>query len=111
MANFTRDTNFTHPFAFRSYFYQGALDIFNCIKVQVSNCVFAHNGPATIIKTDQYRGHSGGLSVGYNYQQRSSSTLEVTLSDNWFCNNTATGLASSERTTTEVLDHAVSIHR
>ena len=80
------------------------MDIFNCIKVEVSSCLFAHNGPAAIIKDQAYRGHAGGLSVGYDFQRMLSTSPEAVLSDNTFCNNTAIGLPSSERTTTQVLD-------
>ena len=48
------------------YFFQGALDLYNCDFVQVKNCVFEHNGPTSVIKPEQYRGHSGGLSVGFH---------------------------------------------
>ena len=48
------------------YFFQGALDLYNCAYIQVFNCSFEHNGPTSIIKQDEYRGHAGGLSIGYN---------------------------------------------
>ena len=48
------------------YFFQGALDLYNCDFLKVSECIFEHNGPTSVIKEDQYRGHAGGLSVGYH---------------------------------------------
>ena len=52
--------------AIHRYFFQGALDLYNCDFITVKNCVFEHNGPTSVIKEEQYRGHAGGLSVGYH---------------------------------------------
>ena len=41
------------------------MDIYNCASVTVINSVFEHNGPASIVKQEPFRGHSGGLSIGY----------------------------------------------
>ena len=53
------------PF-FVSEFSQGAIDIYNCLQVVIQNCNFNNNGPADVIKQEQYRGHSAGLSIGKN---------------------------------------------
>ncbi len=47
-----------------SNFYLGAVDIFNSPTVYVTNNVFAYNGPADILKSQSFRGHSSALSIG-----------------------------------------------
>ena len=33
-------------------FIQGALDIYNCLSVNITYCVFEHNGPAAVVKPE-----------------------------------------------------------
>ena len=47
-----------------SGFIQGALDIYNCPTVIVRTSMFSGNGFATTVKSQSYRGHAGGISIG-----------------------------------------------
>lgn len=37
-----------------------------CFHINITSCIFQHNGPVAAIKLQQYRGHSGGISIGYD---------------------------------------------
>lgn len=70
------------------YFFQGAVDIYNCIFVTVTNCTFRDNGPVAIVKTEPHRGHSGGLSIAWSildYESNHTTVVERCL----FVNNTS----------------------
>ena len=73
------------------WFAQGAVDIFQCFTVQISDCLFEHNGPVAIARNYSYRGHSGGVSVGLDCGDNCSSPNEVglSISNCRFHNNTS----------------------
>ena len=48
----------------RSNFVQGAVDIYASPNVFVRRSTFSGNGFATVFKSELYRGHAGGLSIG-----------------------------------------------
>ena len=85
------------------YFAQGALDIYNCHTALISDCTFEHNGPVSVIKSEQYRGHAGGLSVGYHREGMLSSRPQLRVERCTFRNNTSDPLASIQQTTTQLL--------
>ena len=63
------------------WFSRGALDIYQCFIVNVTNCVFEDNGFVGVTKFGyQYRGHAGGLSVG-----KYTSSVDWVLSCNILC--------------------------
>ena len=63
------------------------MDIYNCGYPTVTNCTFAHNGPTYIIKRQRYRGHSGGLSIGYNLDAVVGYNPQVLVANSSFINN------------------------
>ena len=86
------------------YFNQGAVDIFNCHNVEIMYSRFAHNGPVRVLKLEAYRGHSGGLSVAYNWNEVNVTTQpNVTVSSCQFYNNSASGPSSSVQQSTSTL--------
>lgn len=86
------------------YFTQGAVDIYNCHCVEVIYSMFAHNGPVQVLKRQAYRGHSGGLSVAYNWKNVSVTMQPiVTVSNCQFYNNSASGPSSSIQQSTSTL--------
>ena len=72
-----------------SYFTEGAVDIYNCGYPTITNCLFQHNGPASVIKQQPYRGHSGGLSIGLSLSHSLGFTPQVQLSNCRFISNSA----------------------
>lgn len=60
-----------------SDFTLGAVDVYNCIKVEVQRCIFENNGPADVIKAEMYRGHSAALSIGENPADWHRFTAEI----------------------------------
>ena len=72
---------------FFSFFDQGAVDIYNCAHSRVELCDFMHNGPTNVTKSQIYLGHSGGLSIGFNYESQISFNPYVHLSNCTFINN------------------------
>ena len=89
------------------YFTQGALDIYNCQTAQIINCTFEHNGPVSVNKFEQYRGHAGGLSVGYHHNTTLSTRPQLRVERCTFRNNTSNPLASIQRSTTQILQQGV----
>ena len=87
-----------------SYFLQGAVDIYNCGYPTITNCTFQNNGPTYIIKTQRYRGHSGGLSVGYNYDSVIGYNPLVLVSNSTFINNS---VMTRLTTDTQVLQNRI----
>ena len=86
-----------------SSFYQGALDFYDCANVTVSNCTFVNNGPVTVVKGDPYRGHAGGLSLGYYYITSASPVARV--SGCVFTNNTSVPPSYDQQTTSQLLQY------
>lgn len=64
------------------------------------NSTFEHNGPTSIIKQDQYRGHAGGLSVGYNDIPTSPVAI---ISGCLFRNNTSDPTSDLVQTTSDLV--------
>lgn len=87
----------------RSLFYQGALDLYDCANVTVSNCTFSDNGPVTVVKSNPYRGHAGGLSLGYYYVTSAPPVAMVTGCV--FTNNTSTPPSYDQQTTSQLLQY------
>ena len=58
----------THPRHACRYFSEGALDLYNCPTVLVSESQLLHNGPFTSGNLLEYRGDSAGLSVGEQHK-------------------------------------------
>lgn len=50
-------------FSYR-YFDQGAIDIYNCPMVAITNSQFSHNRATTIVKPYRFQGQSAALSIG-----------------------------------------------
>ena len=78
------------------------MDLYNCDSIQVTNSVFEHNGPTSIIKQDQYRGHAGGLSLGYNKIPVSPGPVAV-VSGCVFRNNTSDPTSDLVQTTSDLV--------
>lgn len=60
--------------------------------VEVFNCIFEHNGPVYTLRSNQYRGHAAGLSVGYddeNVQNLPTQMGRVIVKNCTFRNNTS----------------------
>lgn len=49
-----------------SWFSQGAVDIYQCYSIEISHSDFQHNGPVFVPRNDTYRGHAGGVSIGFS---------------------------------------------
>ena len=65
---------------------------------------FAHNGPVRVLKLEAYRGHSGGLSVAYNWNVVNITMQPtVTISNCQFFNNSASGPSSNIQQSTSTL--------
>ena len=95
-----RIPRFCCSFNISRYFFQGALDLYNCYSVRVRGCVFESNGPTSVIKEDQYRGHAGGLSVGYH----DIPTAPVAVISNCvFRNNTSDPTSDLVQTTSDLV--------
>ncbi len=88
------------------YFFQGAVDLYNCDNVVVSNCTFEHNGPASVIKREEFRGHAGGLSLGYFHSRNVSSPIAKVTSC-VFHNNTSDPLANIVQSTSQLFQDFV----
>lgn len=70
------------------YFTEAALDIFNCHRVVVSNCVFEHN-TGTGRDYTSYRGNSGAVAFGFNNLPAHFITPKMKVDNCTFYNNTA----------------------
>ncbi len=71
------------------YFYQGAVDVYRSVMVYIGNCTFEHNGPVLVLKPQQYRGHSAGLSIGTKEESTNNSGIHFMVTDCTFRNNTS----------------------
>ena len=89
------------------YFTQGALDIYNCQTALITDCTFEHNGPVSVNKSERYRGHAGGLSVGYHREGMLSSRPQLRVERCTFRNNTSDPLANIQQSTTQLLQQGV----
>ncbi len=77
------------PHIVRRYFYQGAVDVYRSSLVYIGNCTFEHNGPVPVVKPQQYRGHSAGLSIGTKEESTNNSRIHFMVTDCTFRNNTS----------------------
>ncbi len=57
--------------------------------VYIGNCTFEHNGPVLVVKPQQYRGHSAGLSIGTREESTNNSGVHFMVADCTFLNNTS----------------------
>ena len=87
------------------HFFQGALDLYNCNFIRVTDSVFEHNGPTSIIKQDQHRGHAGGLSIGYDDIPVPPGPVAV-VSGCVFLNNTSNATSHVIQTTSDLAQFA-----
>lgn len=78
------------------------MDLYNCDFVEVRNSTFEHNGPTSIIKQDQYRGHAGGLSIGYDNIAVSPGPVALVLGC-VFRNNTSDPTSDLIQTTADLV--------
>jgi hypothetical protein len=76
-----------HTSTFR-FFSEAVFDIFNCQRVNISDCVFEHNRGSGR-STASNRGNTGCLSIGYHHVNSSFKNLIVEITDSLFVNNTA----------------------
>lgn len=68
------------------------------------NCTFEDNGPVVITKYFLVRGHSGGLSMGFLFQQPENRTeLTAVIQDCVFRNNTVRASVSGRQSTSQLL--------
>ena len=82
------------------------MDVYDSPFVTVIDSTFEHNGPVTVIKNQSYRGHSGGLSVGYNdFGERDRGFLQMTNCT--FRNNTSSAFAVTQQSTTQLLERFI----
>ena len=98
-------TNSTCPL--HSYFVEGAVDIYNCGYPTITNCTFQHNGPASVIKQQPYRGHSGGLSIGLSLNHSLGFNPEVHVSNCRFISNSAIVGASLVQTSSNAIQRLI----
>ena len=61
----------------------------------------------SVIKSEQYRGHAGGLSVGYHREGILSSRPRLRVERCTFRNNTSDPLASIQQSTTQLLQQFI----
>lgn len=63
--------------------------MYNFHKISVTDCVFEHNGPASFLTFDNFRGHCGGISISQFKYKSSYSTHTATIRHTVFRNNSA----------------------
>ncbi len=71
--------------------------------VYIGNCTFEHNGPVSVLKTQQYRGHSAGLSIGTREESTNNSEINFMVADCVFRNNTSKAPPDNVGITTRLL--------
>ena len=83
----------------------GALGIYNALNVTVKNCTFYNNTSDSYYfnQAEQYQGSSGGLSIGYN-MNNSNVSLNITITDTDFINNSALPLPKFKVMTSEIVE-------
>ena len=81
------------------------MDILNSLDVLVHDSIFENNGPVTVNKRIQFRGHSGGLSVAFATAAPISGRSELTadIRNTIFRNNSVLASVSSRQTTSQLL--------
>ena len=84
--------------------------MFMCFQVTISDCIFEHNGPVTILKDDQYRGSAAGISIGYddNHYNDTGTPTDTIPTGNGSV--TVTGCIFRNNTNSPLLDDQVNPH-
>lgn len=84
------------------------MDIYECSVVSISNSTFKHNGPVSdTLKTQSFRGTSGGLSIGYNDIINPGIQLSATVEQSTFINNSAIPSSQLQETSTTAISQNV----
>ena len=87
-------------------FPEGAVDIYQCFFINISRCNFEHNGPVSLSRQGQYRGHGGGLSIGIDSEDGNTSSVPQTVGVEMrhcrFLNNTSEPLILEEASSSAV---------
>ena len=83
-------------------FNQGSLDIFNCLKLDIEDCIFTNNGQELFIKSRRYQGGSGGLSLQYTEDLVFSTQPSFSLRNVSFIQNNAITTRNATSTFSEV---------
>ena len=73
----------------RSLFTTGALDVYNCLQVQLFDSIFTNNTARAQIQDAPFRGNSGGISIGIHDVQSNISTVYFTVRNCTFIGNKA----------------------
>ncbi len=71
--------------------------------VYIGNCTFEHNGPVSVLKPQQYRGHSAGLSIGTREESTNDPEVFFMVTDCTFRNNSNNAPLANVGATTRVL--------
>ena len=100
-----------HIYNINSYFANGALDIYMCFQVNISDSIFEHTGPVNITKLDRYRGSAAGVSIGYNDNgdNYTNGTLPESVLDNGGYVN-ITGCVFRHNEQRPLQDDEISVH-
>ena len=79
------------------------MDLYNCHFVIVRDSIFEHNGPTSVVKSEPYRGHSGGLSIGY-YKLEVEGGPRALVSNCTFRNNTSDPNSVAVQSTSDLFE-------
>ena len=93
-------------FCFRNHEH-GALNIFNCPNVTVKNCTFRNNNSTSCFTRKPFQGNSGGLSLGYNMEFASLSSVNALVTDCVFINNSADPPSDLFLSTTNLIERQI----
>lgn len=78
--------------------------MYNSYEVTISNCIFEDNGPVRITKLFPWRGHSGGLSVAFNFiEPLNGINPSASIRDSHFRNNSVRAAVRGRQTTSQLL--------
>ena len=90
------------------YFVQGAVDIYECSIVNIQDSIFMHNGPVShTLKTQPFRGNSGGLSISYNNIENPNIKLVVVVERCTFINNSALPSPELQQTSSSAISTSI----
>jgi len=84
---------------------EGAVNIYNCPNVNITNCTFEYNNSTGEFSLDRFQGSSGGLSIGF-YDGRESpptDSINIIVDSCRFISNNSTALGSDVHTATNLL--------
>ena len=85
----------------------GALNIFNSPNVTVKYCTFRNNTSTSYFTRKPFQGNSGGLSVAYNMELASLSSIDVLVTDCVFLNNSADPPSHLFLSTTNLIEQQI----